>query len=56
LRKGNLEGRSDAAISADRDAANADAAMAMRATFAHDSRGVRALFDALVELLTGSWH
>jgi hypothetical protein len=26
----------------------------MRATFAHDSPAVRALFDALVELLTGA--
>jgi hypothetical protein len=35
------------------DATSMDAAMAMRDEFAHESPAVRALFDALVELLTG---
>jgi len=36
------------------DAISIDAAIAMRATFARDSTAVRLLFDALVDLLTGS--
>jgi hypothetical protein len=36
------------------DAVSIDAAIAMRATFARDSLAVRASFDALVDLLTGS--
>ena len=34
------------------DATSIDAAMAMRDKFAHESPAMRALFDALVELLT----
>ena len=43
----------DAAIPPEEDAVSIAATMTMRATFAQDSPAVRALFDALVELLTG---
>ena len=44
----------EAAIDPSEDAISIDAAIAMRATFARDSTAVRLLFDALVDLLTGS--
>ena len=44
----------DAAIPPEEDAVSIDAAIAMRATFAQDSFAVQAMFDALVELLTGA--
>jgi len=47
----------EAATPPEEDAVSIDAAMAMRATFVRDDRAeasnVLALFDALVELLTG---
>jgi hypothetical protein len=43
----------EAAIDRFEDDVSIDAAIAMRATFAQDSPGVLAFFDALVELLTG---
>ena len=43
----------EAAIPPEEDAVSIDAAIALRATFAADSAGVRASFDALVELLRG---
>jgi hypothetical protein len=43
----------EAAIPPEEDAVSIDAAIAMRATFSEDSAAVRALFDALVDLLTG---
>ena len=47
----------EAAIPLEEDAVSTDAAMAMRETFAPngraEARAVLALFDALVELLTG---
>jgi hypothetical protein len=43
----------EAAIDPSEDAVSIDAAIAMRATFAQDSSAVRAMFDALVALLTG---
>lgn len=43
----------DAAIPPEEDAVSIAAAMALRATFDKDSHAVLALFDALVELLTG---
>ena len=46
----------EAAIDPSEDEVSVAAAMAMRATFAQDSPTVHALFDALVELLTGSDH
>ena len=44
----------EAAIPPEEDAVSVDAAIALRDTFAHDSSAVGALFDALVDLLTGS--
>ena len=44
----------EAAIDPSEDAVSIDAAIAMRATFAQDSTAVLALFDELVNLLTGS--
>jgi hypothetical protein len=44
----------EAAIPADEDAVSIEAAIALRATLAHDSSAVLALFDTLVELLAGS--
>lgn len=44
----------EAAIDPSEDAVSISTAMAMRATFTDDSRALRALFDALVVLLTGS--
>jgi len=44
----------EAAIDPSEDAVSIEAAIAMRATFAQDSAAVRAFFDALVDLLTGS--
>jgi hypothetical protein len=44
----------EAAIPSEEDAVSIDAATAMRDQFAQDSLEVRALFDALVELLTGA--
>ncbi len=41
-----------AAIPLGEEGASIDAAIAMRATFARNSNAVRALFDALVDLLT----
>ena len=46
-------GLPEAAIPPEEDAVGIDAAIALRNTFAKESRAVRALFDALVELLTG---
>jgi hypothetical protein len=43
----------EAAIDPSEDAVSVDAAIAMRATFAQDSSAVRAMFKALVALLTG---
>ena len=43
----------EAAIPPEEDAISINAAMAMQTTFAQDSPAVLALFDALVELLTG---
>lgn len=43
----------EAAIPPEENAISIDARIAMRATFAKDSRAVRELFDALVDLLTG---
>lgn len=43
----------EAAIPPEEDAVSIDAVLAMRATFAQDSPAVRALFDTLVESLTG---
>jgi hypothetical protein len=40
-------------IPAEEDAVSIEAAIAMRATFAQDSRAVLALFDAVVSLLSG---
>jgi hypothetical protein len=44
----------EAAIDPSEDAVSIDAAMAVRVTFAQDSPAVLGLFDAMVELLTGS--
>jgi len=44
----------EAAIPPQEDAVSIDVTSALRATFAQDSPAVRALFDALVDLLTGS--
>src|SRR4030095_8187078 len=44
----------EAAIPPEEDAVSIDAAIALRDSFAKDSPAVRALFDALVELLTGN--
>ena len=44
----------EAAIDPSEDAVSIDAAMAMRTTFAQDSTAVIALFEELVDLLTGS--
>jgi hypothetical protein len=43
----------EAAIPPEEDAVSIDVAMTLRSTFAQDSAAVRALFDALVGLLTG---
>jgi hypothetical protein len=43
----------EAAIPPEEDAISIDAAIALRNSFAHDSPGVRAFFDALVGMLTG---
>ncbi len=43
----------EAAIPPEEDAVSIDAVVALRDTFAKDSPGVRALFDALIDLLTG---
>ena len=43
----------EAAIPPEEDAVSIDAAMLLRDTFAKESPAVRALFDALVELLVG---
>ena len=43
----------ESAIDPSEDVVSIDAAFAMRATFAQDAPAVLALFDALVELLTG---
>jgi hypothetical protein len=43
----------EAAIPPEEDAVSVDAAVALRDTFAKESPAVRALFDALVDLLTG---
>jgi hypothetical protein len=43
----------EAAIPPEADPVSIDAAIALRTTFAKESPAVRALFDALVELLTG---
>jgi hypothetical protein len=42
-----------AAIPPEEDAVSIDAAIALRDTFAKESPAMRALFDALVDLLTG---
>lgn len=44
----------EAAIDPSEDAVSIDAAIAMRTTFAQDSTAVIALFEELVDLLTGS--
>lgn len=44
----------ETAIDSSEDEVSIDAAMAMRATFALDSPAMRAFFDALVEIPTGS--
>jgi hypothetical protein len=44
----------EAAIPPEEDAASIDAAIALRNSFAKESPAVRALFDALVDLLSGS--
>ena len=44
----------EAAIDPSEDAVSIDAAIAMRDQFAQDSPAVRAFFDALVALLTGT--
>lgn len=44
--------RAEAAIDPSEDAVSIDAAIAMRATFAHDSPAVLALIGALMDLLT----
>jgi hypothetical protein len=46
--------RPEAAIDPSEDEVSINAAMVMRDQFVQDSRGVRAYFDALVGLLTGS--
>ena len=43
----------EAAIPPEEDAVSIDEAMALRENFAKESPAVRALFDALLELLTG---
>ena len=43
----------EAAIPPEEDAVSVDVATTLRASFAQESDAVRALFDALVELLTG---
>jgi hypothetical protein len=43
----------EAAIPPDEDAVSIEAAIALRATLAHDSSAAFALFDTLVELLAG---
>ena len=43
----------EAAIDPSEDAVSIDAAIAMRTTFAQDSTAVIAMFDELVDLLTG---
>jgi hypothetical protein len=43
----------EAAIPPEADAVSIDAAIALRDSFAKESPAVRALFDALVDLLTG---
>jgi len=43
----------EAAIPPEEDEVSIGAAIALRTTFAKDSPAVRALFDALVDLLTG---
>jgi len=43
----------EAAIPPEEDAVSIEAAIVLRNTFAKESPAVRALFDALVELLTG---
>jgi hypothetical protein len=44
----------EAAIPPEEDAVSIDAAIELRRKFAHGSAAVRELFDALVEVLTGS--
>jgi len=44
----------EAAIPPEEDEVSIGAAIALRTTFTQDSPAVRALFDALVDLLTGS--
>ena len=44
----------ETAIDPSEDAISIDAVIAMRATFARDATALRSLFDALVDLLTGS--
>ena len=46
----------EAAIPLEEDAVSINAMIALRTAFAQDSPEVRALFDALVELLTGAGH
>ena len=46
--------KDDAAIDPSEDAVSIQAAYVMRASFTQDSPAVRAFFDALVALLTGS--
>ena len=43
----------EAAIPPEEDAVSIEAAIALRESFAKESPAVRALFDALLELLTG---
>jgi hypothetical protein len=43
----------EAAIPPEEDVVSIDAATAIRATFAQDAHAVRAMFDALLDLLTG---
>jgi len=46
----------EAAIDPSEDEVSVNAAMVLRDQFAQDSRAVRTMFDALVELLTGGQH
>jgi hypothetical protein len=43
----------EAAIAPEEDAVSIEAAIALRDSFARESSAVRALFDALIALLTG---
>ncbi len=43
----------EAAIPPEEDAVNIEASIALRESFAQESPAVRALFDALIDLLTG---